>query len=228
MDLLAEMTLLYAEDEELTQRMYEQYFNHHFRSVYLAKDGQEALDIYYNKKPDVVILDINMPLLNGISVTKKIRQQDRHTKIILLTARSDKEALFEAVELGLTCYLEKPVSRARLKEALQKITTSEQKEESMLLWEVQDKSYYWNRNRQELLCDSESIHLTRKEKQLLNLLVKNREHPVSYENIYQVIGSHDDTADFSVASIKTLIKGLRAKLPPNAIKNSYGMGYFIS
>jgi len=226
MDLLAEMTLLYAEDEELTQGLYQQYFSHYFKAIYLAKDGQQALELYETKKPDVVILDINMPKVNGLSVCKKIRQYDKNTKIILLTARSDKEALVEAIELGLTCYLEKPITRSQLKDALKKLIDSEYQENTIELWIDNSQKYTWHPLKHVLSCNGESIHLTKKEILLLSLLVKSNGRTVTYEKIYQSLWLDEDMG-FSVAAIKTLLKGLRTKLPPDAIKNSYGVGYFL-
>ncbi len=115
MNFLKQMILLYAEDEVGIQKHYSNYFKHYFKFVYTAVNGKEALAKYREIEPDVVILDINMPYLSGLEVAKKIREDGSDVYIILLTARTDKKALIEAVELGLVTYLEKPICRDSLK-----------------------------------------------------------------------------------------------------------------
>ncbi|MFK5892682.1 MAG: response regulator transcription factor [Pseudomonadota bacterium] len=227
MKFLEQMTLLYAEDEIITQTLYTKYFKSYFKTVYTAENGQQAIEIYKNKKPDVVILDINMPLLSGLEVSKKIRKKDQHTKIILLTSRIDKEAFLEAVELGLTTYLEKPVTKERLIYSLNKLFDDDYKTESSILWHHNEQVFSWYFLNRELLCNRQIVHLTKKEKFLLELLVNSRHEKVTYQKIYEALWYDDNHKEFSEASIKTLINGLRSKLPPKAIKNVYGLGYFL-
>lgn len=227
MDLLSQKTLLYAEDNLVTQLLYEDYFKTYFKTVYTALDGKQALEIYQHKKPDIVVLDINMPLLSGLDVSKKIRKTDKETVIILLTARTDKTALLEAIELGLTTYLEKPVTKEQLQQALKKIADNFCKATKINLWHYNKQNYFWDTSKRELFSETRPIVLTKKEKHLLEVFITSKQDKVSYEYIYDTVWSDDDK-DYSEASIKTLIKGLRAKLPPDAIKNVYGLGYFLN
>lgn len=223
------MSLLYAEDEMVSRALYEDYFKVYFNTIYVAENGQQALEIYKKQKPDIVILDINMPLMNGLDVCKFIRKNDKTTKIILLTARTDKEILFEAIELGLTTYLEKPVKREKIKEALLKLSDEIQQTSKVLLRQVNNLSYFWNTQKQELFCNSDIISLTKKEKLLLELLITTHHDKVSYQKIYDIVWFEDYNAeDYSELSIKSLIKKLRAKLPPKMIKNAYGIGYHLA
>ena len=119
MNKLKQMSLLYAEDKLITQALYKRHFENHFKSVYTARNGHQALEIYNIIKPNVVILDINMPLINGLEVSRRIRKNDQQTRIILLTSRVDKEAFLEAVELDLTTYIEKPVTKEHLIHSLE-------------------------------------------------------------------------------------------------------------
>jgi len=73
MDNLVNKSLLYAEDDPITKQLYEAFFNQFFGTVYGAENGKQALELYHSKKPDVVILDINMPYLNGLELCKKIQ-----------------------------------------------------------------------------------------------------------------------------------------------------------
>jgi len=224
-DVLKQKNVLYAEDDIVTQRLYKGYFEHYFENVYLAENGQQAIDLYNEKKPDIIFLDINMPVLNGLDVCKEIRKNDSNTKIILLTTRSDKEALLQAVELGLTTYLEKPVSKVRLKQVLIKLAADFKKTGKTLIRQHNDNSYIWNSVTRELFCNSNLIHLTKNEKLLLELFISSHHEKVSNEQIYSYVWSDDLDKEFSELSIKALIKRLRNKLPPNSIINSYGLGY---
>ena len=120
MKSLKEKTLLYVEDEPAILEQYTKFFCNYFFHVFTAEDGLNAKKVYEDKKPDVIILDINLPKINGITLVKYIREKDRKTPIVLLTARSDKETLKSAIELDITTYLEKPITRNALKETLEK------------------------------------------------------------------------------------------------------------
>ncbi len=228
-DFFKGMSLLYAEDEIVSRVLYEDYFRDYFNTIYVAKDGQEALELYNEKKPDILFLDINMPILNGLDVCKAIRIDDKKTKIILLTARTDKQALFEAIELGLTTYLEKPVRREQLKEALFKLSQEIGESSKILLRHSNEFSYFWDTHKRELFCNSDVVSLTKKEKLFLELLVTTHHDKIDYEQIYSIVWFEDyNSENYSELSIKSLIKKLRTKLPSGMIKNAYGEGYYLA
>ena len=222
------MSLLYAEDEIVAQALYHEYLKQYFNTIYIAENGQKALDIYKQKKPDIIILDISMPILSGLDVCKIIRKNDKQTKIILLTALADKDTLLEAVEIGLTTYLEKPVKKEKLHQALQKLSDEFLDVKKILLYKVREQSYSWDSHKRELFCNSDIISLTKKEKALLELFITTHHDKVTYQQIYDFVwfDSHD-FQDYSESSIKTLIKKLRSKLPADLIKNAYGLGYYL-
>jgi two-component system, OmpR family, response regulator VanR len=226
MKKLQKMTLLYAEDELITQTLYNNFFKSYFKAVYTANNGQQAYEMYQCKKPDVAILDINMPLMNGLDLSKKIREKDQKTKIILMTSRIDKEAFLKAVELGLTTYIEKPVTKDILIQSLKKLFDNNSEDE--VLWHHEHQIFRWNYFRRELLCNDTNVHLTKNEKSLLETLIKSKHHNVTYQAIFNAVWSDNFDKDYNEASIKTLLTGLRKKLPPKAIKNVYGLGFFLN
>ena len=221
-------TLLYAEDDILTQTLYKEYFENFFEIVYLAENGQQALEIYHDKSPDVICLDINMPIISGLQVCKNIRKKDNKIKIILLTCLTDKQTLFEAIELGLSSYLEKPISELKLKQALIKLSGQFKTQSKELICSENDQYYFWDKEKQQLLRDNEPIHLTKSEKRLLELLVTSQHHVLDYHQIYNYVWFDNMDQEYSERSIKSLIKRVRSKLPENIIMNSYGLGYFIN
>ena len=111
-------TVLFAEDEEIIRNSYLNFLSLYFETVIVAKDGEEALKLYKKHNPDLVITDIVMPKIDGLTLIKMIRQNDDITRTILLTAYSEQEQLLKATELNITKYLIKPVKKQALKEAL--------------------------------------------------------------------------------------------------------------
>ncbi len=111
--------ILFVEDDQVIRENYVAYLKMMFSEVYEAKDGEEAYALYKIKKPDLMIVDINLPKLTGLELLKKIRENDHTTKAIMLTAHTDKSFLLEAIQLKLTQYLVKPVSSKDLNEALE-------------------------------------------------------------------------------------------------------------
>ena len=227
MNLLNQMILLYAEDEVDIQKHYSNYFKHYFKFVHTAVNGKEALAKYREIEPDVVILDINMPYLSGLEVAKKIREDGSDVCIILLTARTDKKALIEAVELGLVTYLEKPICRGSLKKALVKLNQKVESKNSINLWFYKNNYYIWDKIRQQLFYRQQQIALTKQEIILLEILIANNGAKVSYQDIYEEVWFNEDR-EYKESTIKTLISTLRVKLPPKAIENVYGMGYYLN
>lgn len=223
MNELKKLTLLYVEDEIETLNYYMKYFQSYFEKVYSAEDGEKALELYEEFRPNVLILDINLPFISGLEIAKKIREKDIGTKIIILSAMSDKETLIQSIELGLTTFLEKPVSRKQLQDAFGKLSINT----TRIISKQNDKNYIWDTYKNELTYDNKNIKLTKNEIKLLKIFIENINKKLSYQEIYEYVWYEEDHKQYSEAAIKTLIKGLRLKLPPNTIKNVYGIGYFM-
>jgi DNA-binding response OmpR family regulator len=143
MSELENKTLLYAEDEQSLNDQYTKYFTDYFQEVYSAFDGEEALDLFEVGKPDVLILDIAMPKLSGLDVAKRIREENKDICIVLLTALGDKETLKKAIELGLTTYVEKPLTRMKMSELLEKVEKTFKDTTKINVWLVDDEYYIW-------------------------------------------------------------------------------------
>jgi len=226
--LLKQKTLLYAEDDIVTQTLYKEYFEQYFKTIYLADNGQKAFELYKEKQPDVICLDINMPLISGLQLCKKIRQHDDNTRIILLTSRIDKETLLESIELGLSSYIEKPLSKLQLKQILIKLSGQFQAVNQILLCKQDEQQFIWDKEKQLLLCNSQAIHLTKNERRLLDLIVSSHYRIVDYQQIYNHIWFDNIDKDYSEQAIKALLKRMRDKLPEGLIINHYGLGYSLN
>ncbi|MBU1927780.1 response regulator transcription factor [bacterium] len=217
-------SVLYVEDEVEIRTRYSLYLKRFFKDVYEASDGEGAYEIYKQKRPDILVIDINIPKLNGLELLRKIRQEDHNTKAIMLTAHSDKNYLLESMDLRLTKYLIKPVSRETLKSALDLAI------EELIKFNIYSKKilsikngYLWDSESKELFCNNIPISLTKNEKELFYLLCLKPNTTISYENISYKIWPEDINDKYS--ALKTLVKGLRKKLPEDTLENIRSTGY---
>ena len=120
----SKLSLLYVEDDETIRGRNREVFIDFFHEVDLAKDGKEGimkyLQYYHNTKKyyDIIITDIQMPKMNGITMSKLIREKYSDQMIIVLSAHKDTEYLFELINMGITYFLPKPTSIKTLYEML--------------------------------------------------------------------------------------------------------------
>lgn len=92
-----------------------------YQLVATAKNGQEAIHLYKEHQPDLVLLDITMPILDGIGALKGIKGTNPKAKVIMLSAMADKEIVNEALHLGASTFLQKPFKREELVGTIQKV-----------------------------------------------------------------------------------------------------------
>lgn len=223
MQLEESVSILVAEDEEELREYLVEYLQLFFQNIYSAKCGQEAYQIYLDKKPDIILSDINMPNLDGLSMISKIREHDANTKIIIMSAHSDKEKLLRAVELNLITYLVKPIKIETLKDVLFD-TVESIKSSSATVYLGSD--LYWNKIENRLYSNEEHIVLKERESMLMELLCSNINQAFSNEEIFNHLYAKS-TKEYSEYAITSLLKRLRSKLPKNIIQNEYGSGYKI-
>lgn len=135
-------TVLYAEDNEALRVNAAKLFKNLFKTVYVASDGQEALDIFRREKVDIVISDIKMPRMNGFELIEKIRYIKPSTKFIIMSAFDEKEYLLRAIEDGISAFLKKPVSVVQLTETLLKAVEAIESEQNKELFFMHLKSIF--------------------------------------------------------------------------------------
>ena len=218
-------TILYAEDEEQTRLNYTNFLNRYFKRVYSVSNGEEALLEYEKYKPDILLLDINMPKVNGLEVAKKIRQKDKISRIIILTAHLERDKLLFAAELNLTKYLPKPISRTQLKEALNEAVSQLQEVSSDIDCLDLSDDIIWDKRNKKLTNEGIDIKLTKYEMLLLELLSSQKNKVFSLDEISLHLWNDLDDLELDTTKLKDIIKRIRKKLPKNAIENIYGAGY---
>ncbi len=218
--LLKDLRLLYVEDEEDVRRSAVEYLKRIVKEVYEAKDGKEAIAVWHDERPDIIITDINMPRLNGLDMARYIRSKDQDVQIIIATAYTDTGYLMQAVELNLVKYLVKPVTKEKLLKALGQ---SRKKIEDQKRFSVQlSRECSYNAYTQIIECENEEIRLTKNEILFMDLLAYHSNQTISYQEIEDAIWPFDG---MSPDAIRSLVRGIRKKVPEGSIENVSGVGY---
>lgn len=175
-----DLTLLYVEDDKELSLRTTEVFKNLFKSVDVAYDGKEGLDVYMdylstNGSPyDLVITDINMPRMNGIELCKAILKQTQHQYIVIISAHNESAYLFEAIDLGISSFISKPISQGSLMQALNKAAKSvnEHKLAESYLASLEALSIELEKKNQELAAKNAQLE---KSTRLLNTVSKKKE-----------------------------------------------------
>ena len=122
MEALQTLTVLYVEDDSYTMDTVKEILEHRVAHLYTAVNGQDGLLAFVKYKPDVVITDIMMPKMDGLQMSRAIRSIRRDTPLILTTCMDDPHNLHQALELGVSSYVNKPIMPAMLYASLGKIS----------------------------------------------------------------------------------------------------------
>ena len=105
-----ELNILYVEDDAITLKKICSILSRTFKNVFSASNGKEALDYYQTNAIDIIISDINMPIMNGLDMAKEIRLLNNEIPIILTTARTETNFMIEAIDLNVSSYILKPIN----------------------------------------------------------------------------------------------------------------------
>ena len=105
---LKSLRVLLVEDEENIARLLKDAIGDSFHSFTLAKDGKEGIEKFLQISPDIVITDINMPRMSGLEMAKELKSINPNIPIIILSAFSEREKLFSAIDVGVAKYFLKP------------------------------------------------------------------------------------------------------------------------
>ena len=220
LDKLKSMTILYAEDEIGIRENIADSLRYYVKEVFEASNGEEAYTIYSNEKPDIILSDIHMPIVNGIEFVKRIREENRDIPIIMITAHTDKKYLLEAVELHMEKYIVKPVDIDELFETLEKCVEILDLNKKVVL--KVDENYIYDYDIKELRYKNSQIILNKKEMLFLEVLILNQNRVVNYEELQDRVWKDDVMTD---SALRSLVRNLRKKLPTDLIFNLSGVGY---
>lgn len=232
--------VLIVDDEASIRRILETRFKMLGYDTATASDGEEALDVFNKFSPDIIILDIMMPKMDGYGVTKEVRKQ-ADTPIIILTALGDVAERITGLELGADDYVVKPFSpkelEARVKCILRRTTskngtsvsTASSKDTNNV---VVVGNLKVDLNKRQVFKKNERVRLTGMEFSLLELLVSNSGKPYSRGEILQHVWSYPPDHRIDTRVVDVHISRLRSKLEtdisnPELILTARGIGYMF-
>ncbi len=221
--LLKEISILYVEDEDDARGIMSEILNKFSNNIIVVKNGKEALEKYNEESIQLIITDIEMPIMNGIELVKEIRKDDIVTPIIIMTAFVSNDYLLMFANLNIQSYLVKPITYKNLKDSLFKVTEYLNLTSNIYM-HISKELAYDKINGVLIICETQEIHLNKKEKAFMNLMVENKNKLVTYSQIEQTVWSEFDEA-MSETALRTVVKNLRKKSDIKFIDNIAGQGY---
>ena len=199
------------------------YLDDIFTDIYEATNGEEALMLYHEKRPDIIITDIEMPKMNGLQFASLVRKEDEVTPIIITTAYTSVEYLLEATELNLIKYLVKPIEEEKLEEALQSCFNKIELKSSSVV-RLSEKHRYDTFNHT-LTFEGRLVSFSSSQSKLLDLLIKNKNRAVTYTEIENYIWYDKFMSD---SALRSLVYDIRKLIGKNSIENVSKTGYRIN
>lgn len=218
-------SVLYVEDDKELQDITAELFEGFFKSVTLAKNGIEALELYKEKKFDIVISDIQMPHMNGIELSKEILKIDKTQKIIIISAYNETHYFIELIKIGVNGFIQKPLNLKQIHEIFSEVCTDLDIKNTQSTYIELDDNYRWNKELKILYKLSQEVKLSSHEIDLLSLLLSNKGQKFTDQDIFNHIYYKDSDKEFSRDAIKSLIKRVRKKLPKDSIVTYKNIGY---
>lgn len=221
---MSNIKVLLAEDEASLGMIVKESLESRKFTVFHAENGEEALKIYEQEKPDILVLDVMMPKKDGFTLAKEIRQDNKQIPIIFLTAKSQTADVLEGFNHGGNDYLKKPFSMeeliVRIKALLGRIAIKSNTEN------IKIGAYIFNFTKQTLTFSKEEQQLTHREAQLLFYLFEKKNQVLDRSFILNKLWGNDDF--FNARSMDVFISKLRKKLKKDThiqIINIRGFGY---
>ena len=230
MDNFKHRSILIIDDEDAYRENLRNLFKRYFADVYEADNGNTAYQSYQEHAPDIIITDISMPKLDGMSLIKKIRSRDHSTKIIVTSGHPDQDYLLDAIPLQITKFLVKPFEVTDLMDAITESFKMENGEEGVIAFmhyceeENLGLPCRLDRENHTITCGDNTYALSIKEYRLVDSLIHNSNRVLSYEAIEERVWEGEY---MSSNALRTLIKKVRQKTCKDFIKNVTSFGYKV-
>ncbi|MEK6659866.1 MAG: response regulator transcription factor [Campylobacterota bacterium] len=216
---LRELKILLVEDEENLARLLKEAIGDNFHSFTVAKDGMDGIELFKKNKPDIVITDIMMPRLSGLDMAKELKKTNPDTPIIILSAFSEKEKLFSAIDIGINKYFLKPFDTDELLDYIRSITPKLANKFIKL-----SDGFMFNKTTNSLYKSDKYVPLSKNETKFLSLLLNTKERIIDDNLIKESLWSEE----VSDERVRTFIRRFRAKTSKKLIKNVKGVGYRLA
>ena len=195
-------------------------------SVDFCHDGNKAIELLGVERYDLALLDLNLPGADGMTVLRTLRQNDRDTKVLILSARSEVADKVEGLDAGANDYLAKPFHLEEVEARIRSLTRRQFTQNDVVL--ICGELSFDTKTRI-AAADGQELSLTRKEIGILEYLLLNQGRPVSQEELLDHVwdNSVDNFSNSIRVHISALRKKLRAALGFDPIRNRIGEGYVM-
>ena len=225
-DFMASVKILIADDDRNIVELLRLYIEKEGYTTITAMDGKEALSAFNREKPDLVILDIMMPEMDGWQVCKEIRKSGE-TPIIMLTAKGETFDKVLGLELGADDYMVKPFETKELMARIKAVLRRSESKSKASDEEVKYENLSVNLANYELKLNGKIIEIPPKELELLHFLASNPNRVFTREQLLEEVWGFDYFGDSRTVDVH--IKRLREKLENVegnwALKTVWGVGY---
>ena len=220
------MHLLIVEDERALCDTIVRSLRRSAYSVDCCYDGEQALELLGAERYDLVLLDLNLPKKDGMTVLRTLRQTDRETRVLILSARSEVEDKVEGLDAGANDYLAKPFHLAELEARIRSLTLRQFTQQGVLLT---CGGLRFDTRSRTAAVNGQTLTLTRKETGILEYLMVHQGRPVSQEELMEHVwdNSVDSFSNSIRVHISALRKKLRLALGYDPICNRIGEGYLM-
>lgn len=195
-------------------------------SVDFCYDGDRALELLAAEQYDLVLLDLNLPGKDGMTVLRTLRRTDHETRVLILSARGEVEDKVQGLDAGANDYLAKPFHLAELEARIRSLTLRRFTQQDVLL---SCGELRFDTRSRTAAVHGEPLSLTRKETGILEYLMVHKGRPVSQEELIDHVwdNSVDNFSNSIRVHISALRKKLRAALGYDPIRNRIGEGYLM-
>ena len=220
------MRILVVEDERALCETIVRSLRRLAYSVDPCYDGNTAIDLLGSERYDLVLLDLNLPGADGMTVLRTLRQTDRETRVLILSARSEVADKVEGLDAGANDYLAKPFHLEELEARIRSLTLRQFTQNDVVL---HCGPLSFDARSRTATAAGQPLALTRKETGILEYLLLHRGRPVSQEEFLEHVwdNSVDNFSNSIRVHISALRKKLRAALGYDPVRNRIGEGYLI-
>lgn len=220
------LNLLYIEDNEMVKEQTLKMLKSFFNNIDVASNGKEAFDIYTNNhlKYNLIITDIKMPILDGISFIELVRKSNRRIPIVIFSAHDDKKFYMDSINAGVDGYILKPYTIKQIANTLQNIVLKYNLQESKSTIIYLESNFEWNIDEKKLYKNNQTIKLTKNEIMLFDLFISTNSIAKSYQEIEDYL--FPDFGDNS-KRIRNLVTRLKIKLNFELFETIYSYGYSL-
>ena len=218
------MKILLLEDDLILSEVIVEHLEYHNYNVTPIYNGIEAENLLFEEKFDLLLLDVNVPLLNGFELLKSLRDSGNETPAIFITSMNSSKDVLEGFELGANDYLKKPFEMIELKARIDNIKRHFKIDDERMIEISKNVSYDFSKYI--LRLEGKEERLSKKEGEFLSYFLHNRTKVISTDELMVNVWSYDTAP--SSATIRTYIKNLRRLLGEESITTIRGVGYVFN